>query len=130
MSRSNSPSSFIRTTRATKGAGLSFATKIFGCLCLLFAICMLASAQESESNSGTVPSLVNFSGLLVDANGKPLTGNISVTFSLYKDRQVGAAIWIESQNVQVDKTGHYSVMLGSTTNQGLPAELFSSGEAR
>jgi hypothetical protein len=98
---------------------------------VLFAMSGKALGQQTPApTNAVVPNLVNFSGLLTDANGKPLTGVISVTFSLYKDRQVGAAIWIESQNVQVDKTGHYSVMLGSTTSQGLPADLFSSGEAR
>jgi hypothetical protein len=32
--------------------------------------------------------------------------------------------------VNPDKTGHYTVMLGSTTTQGLPSEVFASGEAR
>jgi hypothetical protein len=37
---------------------------------------------------------------------------------------------METQNVQPDKNGRYSVALGSTTNQGLPTSLFVSGEAR
>jgi hypothetical protein len=32
--------------------------------------------------------------------------------------------------VQPDKSGHYNVLLGSTTSAGLPASLFASGEAR
>ncbi|MGO9124804.1 MAG: tail fiber domain-containing protein [Terriglobales bacterium] len=31
--------------------------------------------------------------------------------------------------MQPDKTGHYTVLLGSTTSQGLPASIFTSGEA-
>ena len=37
---------------------------------------------------------------------------------------------METQNVQVDKAGHYTAALGSTTSQGLPATVFASGEAR
>jgi hypothetical protein len=37
---------------------------------------------------------------------------------------------METQNVQADKAGHYSVALGSTSSQGLPANVFASGEAR
>ena len=37
---------------------------------------------------------------------------------------------METQNVQADKAGHYSVALGSTSSQGLPATVFASGEAR
>lgn len=113
-----------------KHLGASVTFRPFSLACLLLVASLLASAQESEPSNGIVPSLVNFSGVLADMNGKPLTGTVSMTFSLYKDRQVGAAIWTESQNVQVDRAGHYSVMLGSTTSQGLPADLFASGEAR
>ena len=56
-----------------------------------------------------------------------LTG---VTFYLYKDSEGGAPLWIETQNVQPDKFGHYAVVLGSSTSQGLPPNLFTSGEAR
>jgi hypothetical protein len=77
-----------------------------------------------------VPPLVNFTGVLTDVNGKPLTGTVGVTFSLYQGQQGGAPLWLETQNVQPDKTGHYSVGLGSTSAQGLPASVFASGEAR
>ena len=53
-----------------------------------------------------------------------------MTFLLYKESQGGAPLWMETQNVDPDKTGHYSVMLGSTTSQGLPQDVFVSGEAR
>jgi hypothetical protein len=97
---------------------------------LLLAACVLpAAAQQSPATNVIVPPLVKFGGLLSDINGNPLAGVVGVTFSLYKDSQGGAPLWMETQNVQSDKTGHYSVMLGSTTSQGLPADLFVSGEA-
>ena len=55
---------------------------------------------------------------------------MGVTFALYKDQEGGAALWVETQNVTPDKTGRFSVMLGSTTSQGMPADAFASGEAR
>jgi hypothetical protein len=83
-------------------------------------------AQQSlaTNTNVAVPPLVNFSGVLTDVNGKPLTGVVGVTFLLYKDSQVGAPLWMETQNVQPDKTGYYTVMLGSTSSQGLPADIF------
>jgi hypothetical protein len=95
----------------------------------LFGCSLLAIAQQTPA-IGTVPTVVNFSGTLADANGKPLSGTIGVTFYLYKDQQGGSPLWIETQNVMPDKSGHYAVTLGSTTSQGLPKDLFSSGEAR
>jgi hypothetical protein len=99
---------------------------------LLLACILQTSAQQSASSAANavVPTLVNFSGILTDVNGKPLTGVVGVTFYLYKDEQGGSPLWIETQNVQPNKTGHYSVMLGSTRSEGLPGDLFASGEAR
>ncbi len=89
----------------------------------------LATAQSPAATS-PVPPMVNFSGTLTDVHSKPLTAVVGVTFSLYKDSEGGAPLWVETQNVQPDKSGHYKVMLGSSTSQGLPSALFTSGEAR
>jgi hypothetical protein len=90
------------------------------------------AAQQPAAASATVavPPMVNFSGVLTGVNGKPLTGTVGVTFYLYQESQGGAPLWMETQNVQPDKFGHYSVALGSTSSQGLPANVFASGEAR
>jgi hypothetical protein len=87
-------------------------------------------SAEPPAANGIVPPMVKFSGVLTDVNGKPMTGVVGVTFCLYKDSQGGAPLWMETQNVQSDKNGHYTVMLGSTSSQGLPPGLFVSGEAR
>jgi N-acetylneuraminic acid mutarotase len=98
-------------------------------LIICCAVRVLSQTQPTAGSS-VVPPLMKFSGVLSDGNGKPLAGTVGVTFSLYKDEQGGSPLWLENQNVQPDKGGHYSVMLGSTTGQGLPADLFTSGEAR
>ena len=97
---------------------------------LLFVLSTAAQTASGGSNVSQVPPLVNFNGVLAGANGKPLTGTVGVTFYLYQDQQGGAPLWLETQNVQADKTGHYSVALGSASSQGLPASVFASGEAR
>ena len=89
-----------------------------------------SSAGQTPSPNGVVPTLVNFAGALSDSNGKPLTGAQGVIFCLYHDQQGGSPLWMETQNVQADNRGRYSVVLGSATSRGLPAELFASGEAR
>ena len=107
------------------------------------AVCMFATvvlliavrpfpvfAQETSSANAVVPTLVQLNGVLTGGNGKPLTSITGVTFSLYAEQEGGAPLWLETQNVQPDTTGHYSVMLGSTTGQGLPSSLFVSGQAR
>jgi len=92
----------------------------------------LLSAQQaavSPSAAAVVPRLVNFSGKAID-QGKALSGVTGITFSIYSDESGGSPLWMETQNVQVDSRGNYSAQLGATKSDGLPLELFASGEAR
>jgi len=104
-----------------------------GCVIVGLLALVLPLAAQIEGSSpaaAQVPPLLNFSGTLTDVNGQPLTGVVGVTFSLYQEQQGGPPLWMETQNVEPDKTGHYSVLLGSATRQGLPMNMFASGEAR
>lgn len=106
--------------------------RTYASACLL-ALCVafpMTAQQTAPPPSAVVPSVVNFAGVLTDDHGKAMTGTVGVTFFLYKDAQGGSPLWLETQNVQPDKTGRYTVQLGSTSSQGLPASLFASGEAR
>jgi hypothetical protein len=103
---------------------------VISLMLLVGILSAVASAQVVSAASAVVPQFVNFSGVLTDLNGQPLTGVTGVTFSLYKEETGGAALWLETQNVQPDKTGHYKVMLGSTASTGLPADIFVAGQAR
>lgn len=98
---------------------------------ILFICIGLGQAQQAvAANNAIVPNLVRFSGSLIDSNGKPLSGIVGVTFALYKDEQGGAALWLETQNVIADKSGNYTVALGSSSSTGLPSDIFIAGEAR
>jgi hypothetical protein len=99
---------------------------------MLLVFCSLLSQAQQTVATNTnvvVPPLVNFSGVLADENGKTLTGAVAVTFSLYPEQTGGTTLWMETQNVQPDRDGHYTVMLGSTSSTGLPADIFVAGEA-
>jgi hypothetical protein len=87
----------------------------------------VTSAAESPVKV-SVPRLIRLSGTLSNADGQART--VGVTLAIYKDEQGGAALWQEVQNVKLDGAGRYTVLLGSSTNEGLPLDLFSSGEAR
>jgi len=88
------------------------------------------SAKSSVAPNSVVPNLMRFSGTANDINNKPVSGIVGVTFALYKDQQGGMPLWLETQNVSADKSGHYSVSLGATKTNGVPSELFTSGEAK
>ncbi len=87
-------------------------------------------ARDSASTRILVPRLVAFNGILKDVNNRPLSGVVGVRFALYKDQEGGAPLWTEIQNLQSDEQGRYSVLLGATEGDGVPIELFASGESR
>jgi hypothetical protein len=98
---------------------------------LLAISCPVASlAQPASKTITVVPRLVKLSGSLTDSSAQPLSGVVGVTFALYEEEQGGAPLWMETQNIQTDTNGRYTAMLGATHNEGIPAEVFSSGQGR
>jgi hypothetical protein len=103
---------------------------------LMMAVLLLvmsAGAQQTAAGSGSatvVPQLIKFSGVAKAPNGQPMTGIVGITFALYSEQQGGAPLWLETQNVQLDAHGNYTVQVGATQANGVPASLFNTGEAR
>ncbi len=77
-----------------------------------------------------VPALVAYSGTALYVEGNPLSGEASITFLIFKDQTGGEPLFAETQTVPLDPTGHYKVNLGATLANGLPSDLFSTGDAR
>jgi hypothetical protein len=98
---------------------------------LVLLVCSVMNAQQAtiSSTAAVVPRLVNFSGQAVQG-GKVITGTAGATFAIYSEESGGTPLWLETQNVQADTKGNYTVQLGVTKPGGLPLELFASGEAR
>ena len=97
-----------------------YAVFLFASSSLLFSF--QAPAQSAPS-LGVIPKMVKFSG------AAPV-GTSSVSFAIYDRQDSLAPLWLETQTVTGDASGHYSVLLGSTKADGLPASIFASGEAR
>jgi hypothetical protein len=83
-----------------------------------------------SSQSGTVPRLIGVSGVFQPANGQPPAVGTVVTLSLYADQAGGPLLWQEIQTVTVDHEGRFTLLLGATRPDGVPLDLFASGEAR
>ena len=77
-----------------------------------------------------VPALVPYSGTAMSLDGKQLTGEVAITFLIFKEVQGGEPLWVETQTVSLDATGHYLVQLGASSPAGLPTTTFASGEGR
>ena len=95
------------------------------CLSLCLSLVPPVVGQTSTTTA-SLPRLVRFGGVLGNANGTPVTGLVGVTFALYSEQTGGAALWLETQNVTADSSGHYTALLGATKPDGLPSEMFTS----
>jgi hypothetical protein len=77
-----------------------------------------------------VPALIPFSGIAPGGEDKAAAHDAPMTFLIFTNEQGGDPLWAETQSVSIDAAGHYTIQLGASNPNGLPAGLFSSGEAR
>src|SRR4051794_23574665 len=105
--------------------------KTLAALLVFISFSVFSIAQKTATaDVSTLPRIVKYSGALKTSDGQPRTGTVGVIFAIYDKEDGVSPIWLESQSVIADDTGHYSALLGSTNASGLPASIFSSGEAR
>ena len=85
---------------------------VIGFLTLVIAAGAQAPTVNSAATSESVqvPRLIMFSGIAKDETGKPVSGAVGITFSLYKEEEGGTPLWIEIQNLQADAAGHYTAL--------------------
>jgi len=84
----------------------------------------------ARDNQSLVRRLVKVSGVLTDFAGKPLSGEMQVKFTLYKEETDEEPLWTETQKLAIDTRGRYTALLGATQTGGVPVELFGSDDAR
>jgi len=94
------------------------------------AVVPQSDSIANESNSQPIPSTMKFSANVQTLDGEFLSGTRGLTFAFFKDQTGGAALWIETQSVTLDSRGRFTVELGATRSQGIPADIFGSGEPR
>ena len=98
-------------------------------LALLSPLVVLAQSAPPPP-SVSVPRLINVSGVFQPADGQPPGPVEVVTLSIYAQQDGDLPLWQEMQTVTPDRTGRFTVLLGATHPEGLPPEVFASGEAR
>lgn len=72
------------------------------------------------------PRMLRFSGTVSDP---AMTGSVELRFSLYGDAQGGSPLWSETHTVNV-QAGRYTVVLGTSSDEGMPVEVFAGDQAR
>lgn len=90
---------------------------------------VLAGALQAQSSGPGVPRYIPTSGVLLDPAGKPLSGPVRVTFSVYAGAADEVPLWSETLRVQVT-AGRYEALIGSSSPEGIPSTVFASGDAR
>ena len=102
-----------------------------------FQPCVAQTAQSLEprsaaplaaSASTAVPALVPFSGLTTAPDGKPLTGETTITFLIFKDQEGGEPLFAETQSVTPDSSGHYRSSLGQPSPTAFPQSSLLPGK--
>jgi len=91
-------------------------------LVLVLAIMLLLPTSHS-----TVPSLINYQGLIKDSIGDPLNGTFAMTFEIWNSNSGGSQLWSEAHPSVVVTKGLFKVVLGSQGG-GLPQSVFSASE--
>lgn len=100
---------------------------LVGLLCLT-STGALHGQQQTPTISA--PAVLRINGVLETAPGVPRTGTVVVVASLYNTPQDAASLWSEAHTVTLDASGRYSIIIGSLTDGGLPADYFKSTSAR
>jgi hypothetical protein len=119
--RSNSPEESVMR--------LLSAMRVLPVLILMSPSALFAQSSPGASST-TVPHLINISGVFRPADGQPAGAVETVTVSIYADQEGGAPLWQETQTVAVDGQGRYSLLLGASQPDGIPAAVFAAGDAR
>ena len=96
----------------------------------LAALCVVASATLwAQAPAGlAVDRLLRISGAM--SGQAPPRQVAQVLFGIYDAEANGAPFWQEVQTLTIGPSGAYTVLLGATSADGVPVELFASGEPR
>ena len=95
-------------------------------LCLSCAA-LPAPARAQAGAAVSTPGVVRYDGL---APAGAAGGTLVLTAALFDAETGGTLLWDETQTVAVDADGHYTLFLGASRVEGLPASALAGGGAR
>jgi hypothetical protein len=93
---------------------------------LITSLALVAIAFSSCPAMSEAPSLINYQGIITDADGMPLDGSYTLTFKIYSDSASGVQYWFEQHPNTDISDGLFNVILGE--DSPLPDELFDNTE--
>ena len=73
---------------------------------ILSVLFLLSISSAQQTSTTAVPNLIRYSGTLKDAQGAPFSSaTVGVTFTIYKQQDGGAAVWLEHKTLPPTATG-------------------------
>lgn len=97
---------------------------------VVMGLCVLATASLGAQGPGglAVDRLLRISGAMMGQ--APPAPVAQVLFGIYETESGGAPLWQEVQTLTIAAGGAYTVLLGATSADGVPVDLFATGEPR
>jgi len=90
----------------------------------IISIILLGSIIININAQDVIPQLINYQGFITDKDGKALSGDFTVVFSLYNRLEGGDPLWQETHAGISVENGLLNVMLGSVDST-LSLEILS-----
>ncbi|MFN7977340.1 MAG: tail fiber domain-containing protein [Vicinamibacterales bacterium] len=125
----------VRVSSSIPTPVLSRSRRLAGRLSLA-AVCAVGAAafqpvlaQTAAAIQTTVPGVIRFDGMLPAGSGGA-AGSVLVRAALYDAETGGTLLWDETQSVVVDALGRYTLYLGATRADGLPAAVLTGETSR
>ena len=79
---------------------------------------------------GGVPRLIGVNGVFTPADGGRPAAVEAVTVAIYDSETGGTPIWQETQSIELQPDGRYTIVVGVAHGDGIPAEVFASPQER
>jgi endosialidase-like protein len=86
-----------------------------------------AATAQSPVSQVSVPRVITVTGVFQPVDGQPPQAVETVTLAVYAEQVGGAPLWQETQTITLDARGRYSLLLGATLADGIPAAVLAAG---
>jgi hypothetical protein len=106
-------------------------TALVTLVCILSSLVTAFGQSAPAAPSVTVPRLIQLAGTFQPVDGRPPAAVELLTVSIYAEADGGLPVWQERQSVTVEPTtGRFTLLLGASYPDGIPAEVFGAGQAQ
>ena len=85
------------------------------------------ATAQSPASQVSVPRVIALTGVFLPVDGQPPQAVETVTLAVYAEPTGGTPLWQETQSIALDVKGRYTLLLGATFAEGIPASVLAAG---